>query len=258
MTTNRPSVVIIDIDNCIADDQHRIQHIDWTTSDLTARYAAYHARCEQDRAVIHERIRLQIVPGVTRVFFFTGRPVALNEKTRHWLNIHFPFEWEALLMRNNDDHRPSAKLKQAQLESLLLHHNVELEDIAMAVDDRQDVLDTYRAAGIEKVFHVQLHNGDAYAPPATTVPTLLQDAAQLFTERNAAYGNSYKVHGEVMAKMFPDGITLRTAEDWIRVTLLINATGKLTRYAASAAQGGHQDSAIDAAVYCAMLREMTP
>jgi len=90
-----------------------------------------------------------------------------------------------------------------------------------------------------------------------TVPEILRECAATYEERNKLYGDNYKHFGKVMAGCFPNGITLKTEDDWVRMGLLIQVTSKITRYAQNLETGGHKDSAHDTIVYAAMLEEMS-
>jgi len=90
----------------------------------------------------------------------------------------------------------------------------------------------------------------------STVAEDLRQAAQLFEERNAQYGDAYIVVGKVLHELFPKGIALNSPEDHARMHLLGWTVGKLTRYAANFSKGGHEDSLKDASVYTAMLRNL--
>jgi hypothetical protein len=85
---------------------------------------------------------------------------------------------------------------------------------------------------------------------------LLQDAADLFHERAKQYGPSYFTHGPVVAALFPEGLTLRSAEDFNRFAILNLMVTKLVRYCNNWSEGGHQDSVADLAVYTKMLEEV--
>lgn len=89
-----------------------------------------------------------------------------------------------------------------------------------------------------------------------TVPEILREAASTYEQRNALYGNNYKLIGEIFVSLFPNGSTLNTSEEWNRMFLLFQLIGKSTRYAAQFAEG-HKDSAHDSIVYAAMLEELT-
>lgn len=90
-----------------------------------------------------------------------------------------------------------------------------------------------------------------------TVPEILRAMAATYEERNALYKDNYKRIGAMFVLLFPEGLTVREPDDWNRLFLLIHCIGKMTRYAAQFGAGGHKDSAHDAAVYAAMLEELT-
>jgi len=89
------------------------------------------------------------------------------------------------------------------------------------------------------------------------VPDILRGAAATFEQRNGAYGNNYRRAGIVMAALFPNGITIKTAEEWNRFSIFFHLMNKMMRYSNNIEKGGHLDSAHDAQVYAAMLEEFT-
>lgn len=90
-------------------------------------------------------------------------------------------------------------------------------------------------------------------------PELLEDAAATFRERNTTYGNNYKRAGRLLLALFPDDHipAISTAEEALRLSLILSCLTKLQRYAHCFTAGGHQDSAHDLMVYAAMLEEAT-
>jgi hypothetical protein len=90
-----------------------------------------------------------------------------------------------------------------------------------------------------------------------SVPEILRECAATYEQRNKIYGDNYKKFGHAMASIFPNGLDLRTAEDFNRLGIFIQCLSKLTRYSEALSRGGHQDSAHDLAVYAAMLEELT-
>lgn len=94
------------------------------------------------------------------------------------------------------------------------------------------------------------------APPPD-VADLLSAAAATFAERAPMYGNSWKLHGALMAALFPNGVVLKSAEEFNRYAKVDNIAMKLARYCHSFPDGGHQDSAHDMIVYAAMLEVLT-
>lgn len=86
---------------------------------------------------------------------------------------------------------------------------------------------------------------------------ILAEMAETFRQRNQLYGNNYHRYGAMMVALFPKGLTLTTVDEWNRLALLMCIQMKVSRYAQQFTKGGHVDSAHDAAVYAAMLEELT-
>lgn len=84
----------------------------------------------------------------------------------------------------------------------------------------------------------------------------LRSAAGIYDERNALYGDNYKRFGHIMQHLFPEGLALKTPDEWNRIGVFIQAVAKKTRYAAQFLKGGHEDSLDDDAVYSMMLQEL--
>jgi hypothetical protein len=89
-----------------------------------------------------------------------------------------------------------------------------------------------------------------------TADKFLEEASATFRAKNAEYGTNYLRVGAAMAAMFPDGVTLKTADDWNRMHIFLLAVVKKTRYATNWEKGGHADSVRDLAVYAAMLESI--
>lgn len=85
---------------------------------------------------------------------------------------------------------------------------------------------------------------------------ILREAAQTYEERNKVYGDNYIRVGEVMQSHFPDGLFVRTADDWNRLHIFLLGVVKDTRYVTNWSVGGHADSIRDRTVYSAMLEEI--
>lgn len=88
-----------------------------------------------------------------------------------------------------------------------------------------------------------------------TVPQMLRDAANIYEQRNAIYGDNYKHVGEVLMGLFPRGLVIQTAEEFNRFHLINHMLGKLSRYCQNIKAGGHNDSLDDLSVYAMMARE---
>lgn len=90
----------------------------------------------------------------------------------------------------------------------------------------------------------------------TFVPEQLHKLAELYEQRNALYGDNYKRFGSIMTVLFPEGLTLQSADDWNRIGIFVQKMAKVTRYAANFRNGGHVDSLDDLSVYAQMLQEL--
>jgi hypothetical protein len=84
----------------------------------------------------------------------------------------------------------------------------------------------------------------------------LYAAAHTFRKKREEYGNNYLVIGKLMAAMFPEGLTVKTEEEWNRLHLFLLSIVKISRYANNYDKGGHADSILDNIVYLAMLHEL--
>ena len=82
---------------------------------------------------------------------------------------------------------------------------------------------------------------------------ILIEAAETFRERNAVYGDNYKMVGPIMWTLFPNGAPRELLyNDAFHLLMLLIV--KLSRLAVSNLT--HQDSARDAAVYAAMIESI--
>ncbi len=285
---SHPTYVIFDLDNCLADDSARIPLIDWSAANPEDRYRAYHEACANDPCPVTSRaLFARWTAGGSRVpIFLTARPVSVHVLTVEWLANHLHVHNPILLMRNIGDHRPSRELKRAQLHDLRDHYDVVFDWIAMAFDDRPEIVEMYREEGIAATC-VRIHDLCAYTPRAEELrvdanafinafaaspsvaanpeakrraPDFLEAGAATFRERNAIYGDNYLEAGDALSMMFPRGLKVETASEWTRLSLFMHCFDKLSRYAKNldGDKAGHRDSAHDLMVYAAMLEEVTP
>ena len=86
-----------------------------------------------------------------------------------------------------------------------------------------------------------------------TAAEVLRDGAITFENRNAVYGNNFLNVGQAMTGLFPNGMIIKTEDDWNRLHIFLLAIVKMSRYANNWEVGGHEDSIHDAMVYDAML-----
>lgn len=160
------SVVLWDIDNCIADDEWRIPFIDWTATDPHQRYFPYHNLCSGDQPHNMRQFRTVHEGFNAEPCFITARPEAFRHMTRSWLRRHFtPTFPEAnrLLMRADDDHSHSLELKRGMVQRLLAAEPGVF--VAGAFDDRPDVVAMYRDHFGFLARVMAIHSTCAYTPP---------------------------------------------------------------------------------------------
>ena len=83
---------------------------------------------------------------------------------------------------------------------------------------------------------------------------ILAEMADTYRERNKVYGDNYKRVGDVMKALFPNGVTINTAEQFNVWHLFELMVVKMTRFANTGLS--HQDSIHDLAVYAAMVESL--
>lgn len=152
--------IILDLDNCIADDAWRIPKINWQKSDPLDRYHDYHSLSGFDRLGNEDILARH---KSDEIIIFTARPVHYSTLTQEWLRRN-GVNYDCLVMRNNNDHCPSLALKRKMLHWLPEIYDIPLNKIVAAYDDRSDVVAMYREEGIQ-AFQREIHNVCAYTKP---------------------------------------------------------------------------------------------
>jgi hypothetical protein len=135
-------IYIFDIDGTLADLSHRLHFITGEKKD----WAGFYADCEHDKPIpeVIEIARCLIDAGNTLVMI-TGRSDEIRYDTEDWLEKHGV--WGDVLMRKQGDHRDDCVVKSELLDTL------PVDKIAGVFEDRQQVVDMYRARGL-RVFQV--------------------------------------------------------------------------------------------------------
>ena len=87
-----------------------------------------------------------------------------------------------------------------------------------------------------------------------TVSEILEQASEIYIQRNEEYADAYKIHGKIMNELFPDGVQLNTKRDHVNFGILTMMVSKLTRICQNF-HSGHEDSLLDLITYSAMLKE---
>ena len=139
----KPSIRIVDLDRTITDDRWRYWLINPSLPDTDpTKYYAYHNHCGGDE-VINRHI---VDESPVDVFFLTARHEYVRWQTMNWLHKN-GFYYKALLMREDDNHVSSAKMKQKKVAELMKTYTIE-----GAYDDRLEILNAYTQLGIKGVW----------------------------------------------------------------------------------------------------------
>jgi len=133
--------VIFDIDQTLANNFHRhnlADNKDWSK---------FHDACLLDDPIVPMmKLLCMFYYSGHEVFLLTARPEAVRIKTNTWLKSYSGLEFGArnLLMRRNDDERPSCEVKESMLHRKILKHY----DIFCAFEDNENCIDMYTRNGI--------------------------------------------------------------------------------------------------------------
>jgi len=149
---------ILDLDNCISDDEWRIHFIDWEKKDPEERYRTYHYACNLDQ--FKNRNLVEGRGKCESIVIFTARPNSVRKQTAQWLREN-GIKILSLHMRDEGDNSSSVEVKRKMLEDLKeLMQDSEIE-ISCAYDDKEDIVEMYRSFGID-AHVVSIHSTSAY------------------------------------------------------------------------------------------------
>lgn len=151
-------VVLCDIDHCVADSAWRDSLV---TSGGRVDWDSWHRLSEDDRPIQHvvDLVNALVSAGM-RVHGLTTRPEKWRALTTRWL-LRVDCRFCRVLMRPNDDYRPAPVVKVDVARAAFPGMR---DEIALVIDDRDDVSAAFRAEGIVVL---QCH---AYATHAPSVP----------------------------------------------------------------------------------------
>jgi hypothetical protein len=143
------SYVIVDLDGTIFDLSHRLHFI----TDKPKNWNAFFKAAKDDTPIkkVVEVIRALDDAGYGLVFI-TGRSDMIREITQEALNKLFPTTIYDLYMRRDGDNREDSIVK-LELLNKAFPESGDKEEILGVFEDRQQVVDMYRAQGL-RVFQV--------------------------------------------------------------------------------------------------------
>ena len=134
-------VIIFDIDGTLANLEGRENHLKSEHPD----WKSFNADMDKDvpNLPVVELYKTLWETGKYEMIIVSGRKEQFRKLTETWLFWHkIPFK--TLLMRQDNDNRPDSKMKQDILNQL----QKDGKEILFVVDDRQSVVDMWRANGI--------------------------------------------------------------------------------------------------------------
>lgn len=132
----RPQYIILDLDGCISDDHWRHPFINKTHPDPRERWRRYHEHLIYDAF----RNRELVFGHSHRIVVITSRHEMYRALTHSWFQ-QYDIQVEDMLMRADEDFRPSLRIKEELLDRLLC--DISRDQIVCAYDDRPDIVDLY-------------------------------------------------------------------------------------------------------------------
>lgn len=133
-------IVLCDVDHCVSDARWR--------DHLLGDWPAYHG-CQMEDRPVRSIIRMVNAMSLMgdKVVHLTARPEIYRRNTLDWMLLHGVMT-DGLIMRPHEDHTPSAELK---IRLAMEHYGDMLVPVGLVIDDREDVLDRFRAVGVETI-----------------------------------------------------------------------------------------------------------
>ena len=136
-------IIIADLDGTIALIDHRRHFVTGGHSDWDAFYAA--VSDDQPHVAVIAALQVLHLAGHP-VHIVSGRDDITRPQTIAWLKKH-GVPYDSLVMRAHGDYTPDDVLKDSWF------YDSDLDDVLMVFDDRQKVVDMWRARGLT-VFQV--------------------------------------------------------------------------------------------------------
>ena len=135
--------IIVDLDGTLCDHSHRLQ---WA---LSRDWKQYNSWCHLDtpHKEVVETVRLFREAGY-KILVVTGRPEELRATSRCWLDHYAPGRREGMLMRPLEDMRHDYELKLSMIEQHFGSKQNVLDHVLLALEDRDQVTQAYRAYGL--------------------------------------------------------------------------------------------------------------
>ena len=144
-------VYLFDIDGTLTNLEHRLHFIQQENPD----WASFYNAAGEDSPMWDTITIARSLPySGQRVILSTGRTESILEMTMKWMH-KYRVPVEALYMRKDGDHREDNVVKSELLDQIIARNpqDVNTNKIAAVFEDRQQVVDMYRARGL-RVYQV--------------------------------------------------------------------------------------------------------
>ena len=141
-------IVIVDIDGTISRLGERLKYLQGKKKDWDSFYSA----CMEDEPVKEVIALVKLLTIEYTIVFCTGRRESVRDLTIKWLKQYFDNTFacsDNLLMRPLGDKRHDTQVKP----ELLKKAQIELNDIAFVLEDRNSMVEQWRKLGL-KCFQV--------------------------------------------------------------------------------------------------------
>jgi hypothetical protein len=123
----KQNCIVVDIDNTVADNEHRVHNISGVIKD----WKKFFSECGFDKpisrnikAITHLYYLTKIQVPDIRLIFLTGRPESVKGITHVWLNNHFPDLKFDLICRHDELWVPNFEFKRLAVTELDKVYNV--------------------------------------------------------------------------------------------------------------------------------------
>lgn len=138
---NENKLIVFDIDGTLADLTHRVHLVQTKPTNWPAFFAGVKYDDPIEEVVWINNI---LHSAGSTIILCSGRPESTRIDTELWLDKH-KIEFDELYMRADNDHRDDTLVKSDLADEI----EETWWDISMVFDDRQKVVDMWRARGIK-------------------------------------------------------------------------------------------------------------
>lgn len=136
---NTLPIAIIDIDGTLANIEHRLHHIQG--KEAPKDWEAFHKAANKDTPLLTMINLVNEMYENYEIFLCTGRNESNRDLTAKWL-FDYGVCYDHMRMRKEKDYRLDVFVKPEMFSG------AEMNRVTIAIDDRQQVIDMWRARGI--------------------------------------------------------------------------------------------------------------